>query len=107
MSFIANAMFVYELGDRFETLNPFNGVQYMHACFGGRHCSAALSGESLWDMSGQSTLRRGGKFLPQLIGSPKVKLPAISYPENFRQVRQALLIRCGRQGQTWPGLEAC
>ncbi|KAF0311335.1 Partitioning defective 6 gamma [Amphibalanus amphitrite] len=47
-------------------------------------------GESvLWDLSGQSTLKRG-KFLPQLIGSPRVKLPAISYPENFRQVAQII-----------------
>ena len=46
-------------------------------------------GESVWDISGANTMKRG-KFLPQLIGSPKVK-PPISYPEDFRQVgRRAL-----------------
>jgi len=45
-------------------------------------------GESMWDTSGPMTLKRG-KFLPQLIGSPKTKLP-ISYPENFRQVAQII-----------------
>ncbi|KAF0313010.1 Partitioning defective 6 gamma [Amphibalanus amphitrite] len=45
-------------------------------------------GESVWDISGANTMKRT-KFLPQLIGSPKVK-PPISYPEDFRQVAQII-----------------
>ncbi|XP_037085119.1 partitioning defective 6 homolog gamma-like [Pollicipes pollicipes] len=45
-------------------------------------------GENMWDVSGSSTMKRG-KFLPQLIGSPKAK-PPISYPEDFRQVAQII-----------------
>ena len=50
----------------------------------------------MWDVSGASTMKRA-KFLPQLIGSPRVK-PPISYPEDFRQVGGTTAGEWGRAG---------
>lgn len=45
-------------------------------------------GENMWEVGDMTSMKRN-KFLPQIMSSPKYRLP-ISYPEDFRQVAQII-----------------